>query len=221
MKILRCVIYLFICLSIYISIYLSVYISCQWKYIKIDLDKQNYALCHANIEVHFFLSIYLSNNDFIILSENCFLILQKLLFIFICTQTVETYENIYLSIYLSIYLFSKTRLKKKAGVFGRAAPNRKGSNGMKIKKPENPLDKVKIHQKYDPLKNYKSGLDTHIVCWFASKTTTGPKRYSPFLKKRLHQLSVYRGIDRKYIYCHSQVSELFSRDCTTALLLEL
>lgn len=39
-------------------------------------------------------------------------------------------------------ILSKTRLKKKAGVFGRAAPNRKGSNGMKIKKPENPLDKV-------------------------------------------------------------------------------
>jgi len=39
-------------------------------------------------------------------------------------------------------ILSKKKLKKKAGIFGRAAPHRKGSAGTKIKKPENPLDKV-------------------------------------------------------------------------------
>jgi len=39
-------------------------------------------------------------------------------------------------------ILSKKKLKKKAGIFGRAAPNRKGSGGGKIKTAENPLDKV-------------------------------------------------------------------------------
>jgi hypothetical protein len=41
-----------------------------------------------------------------------------------------------------IFIFSKKKLKKKAGIFGRAAPHRKGSGGTKIKTAENPLDKV-------------------------------------------------------------------------------
>jgi len=39
-------------------------------------------------------------------------------------------------------ILSKKKLKKKAGIFGRAAPHRKGSGGTKIKTAENPLDKV-------------------------------------------------------------------------------
>jgi len=39
-------------------------------------------------------------------------------------------------------ILSKKKLRKKAGIFGRAAPNRKGSGGAAIKKAENPLDKV-------------------------------------------------------------------------------
>jgi len=39
-------------------------------------------------------------------------------------------------------ILSKKKLKKKAGIFGRAAPCRKGSGGTKIKTAENPLDKV-------------------------------------------------------------------------------
>lgn len=39
-------------------------------------------------------------------------------------------------------ILSKKKLRKKAGIFGRAAPNRKGSGGASIKKAENPLDKV-------------------------------------------------------------------------------
>jgi len=39
-------------------------------------------------------------------------------------------------------ILSKKKLRKKAGIFGRAAPHRKGSGGAKIKKAENPLDKV-------------------------------------------------------------------------------
>ena len=41
-------------------------------------------------------------------------------------------------------ILSKKKLRKKAGIFGRAAPNRKGSGGASIKKAENPLDKVSI-----------------------------------------------------------------------------
>jgi len=39
-------------------------------------------------------------------------------------------------------ILSKKKLRKKAGIFGRAAPKRKGSGGASIKKAENPLDKV-------------------------------------------------------------------------------
>ena len=39
-------------------------------------------------------------------------------------------------------ILSKKKLRKKAGIFGRAAPVRKGSSGALIKKAENPLDKV-------------------------------------------------------------------------------
>lgn len=39
-------------------------------------------------------------------------------------------------------ILSKKKLKKKAGIFGRAAPHRKGSGGTKLKQTENPLDKV-------------------------------------------------------------------------------
>ena len=39
-------------------------------------------------------------------------------------------------------ILSKKKLRKKAGIFGRKAPVRKGSGGSLIKKSENPLDKV-------------------------------------------------------------------------------
>ena len=39
-------------------------------------------------------------------------------------------------------ILSKKKLRKKAGIFGRAAPVRKGSSGGLIKKAENLLDKV-------------------------------------------------------------------------------
>jgi hypothetical protein len=39
-------------------------------------------------------------------------------------------------------ILSKKKLRKKAGIFGRAAPIRKGRGGSQIKKAENPLDKV-------------------------------------------------------------------------------
>ena len=39
-------------------------------------------------------------------------------------------------------ILSKKKLQKKAGIFGRIAPTRKGSGGRLIKKAENPLDKV-------------------------------------------------------------------------------
>ena len=39
-------------------------------------------------------------------------------------------------------ILSKKKLRKKAGIFCRAAPVRKGSSGGLIKKAENPLDKV-------------------------------------------------------------------------------
>ena len=39
-------------------------------------------------------------------------------------------------------ILSKKKLRKKAGIFGRKAPVRKGSDGALIKKAENPLDKV-------------------------------------------------------------------------------
>merc|ERR1719225_612649 len=39
-------------------------------------------------------------------------------------------------------ILSKKKLRKKAGIFGRAAPKRKGSGGASIKAPENPLQKV-------------------------------------------------------------------------------
>lgn len=39
-------------------------------------------------------------------------------------------------------ILSKKKLRKKAGIFGRAAPNRKGSGGARLKQAENPLDKV-------------------------------------------------------------------------------
>ena len=39
-------------------------------------------------------------------------------------------------------ILSKKKLRKKAGIFGRAAPIRKGRSGAQIKKAENPLDKV-------------------------------------------------------------------------------
>jgi len=39
-------------------------------------------------------------------------------------------------------ILSKKKLRKKAGIFGRAAPNRKGIGGKIVKKAENPLDKV-------------------------------------------------------------------------------
>ena len=39
-------------------------------------------------------------------------------------------------------ILSKKKLRKKAGIFGRAAPVRKGSSGGLIKKAENPLDKI-------------------------------------------------------------------------------
>ena len=40
-------------------------------------------------------------------------------------------------------ILSKKKLQKKAGIFGRIAPTRKGPGGRLIKKAENPLDKVK------------------------------------------------------------------------------
>ena len=39
-------------------------------------------------------------------------------------------------------ILSKKKLQKKAGIFGRIAPTRKGAGGRLIKKAENPLDKV-------------------------------------------------------------------------------
>ena len=39
-------------------------------------------------------------------------------------------------------ILSKKKLQKKAGIFGRIAPTRKGAGGRVIKKSENPLDKV-------------------------------------------------------------------------------
>lgn len=39
-------------------------------------------------------------------------------------------------------ILSKKKLKRKAGIFGRNAPHRKGSGGTKLKQTENPLDKV-------------------------------------------------------------------------------
>lgn len=39
-------------------------------------------------------------------------------------------------------ILSKKKLQKKAGIFGRIAPTRKGAGGRLIKKSENPLDKV-------------------------------------------------------------------------------
>ena len=39
-------------------------------------------------------------------------------------------------------ILSKKKLQKKAGIFGRIAPTRKGPGGRLIKKAENPLDKV-------------------------------------------------------------------------------
>ena len=41
-------------------------------------------------------------------------------------------------------ILSKKKLRKKAGVFGRAAPIRKVRGGAQIKKAENPLDKVNL-----------------------------------------------------------------------------
>jgi hypothetical protein len=46
------------------------------------------------------------------------------------------------------FIFSKKKLKKKAGIFGRAAPHRKGSGGTKIKTAENPLDKVHCKKRF-------------------------------------------------------------------------
>ena len=40
-------------------------------------------------------------------------------------------------------ILSKKKLQKKAGIFGRIAPTRKGPGGRLIKKAENPLDKVR------------------------------------------------------------------------------
>ena len=39
-------------------------------------------------------------------------------------------------------ILSKKKLQKKAGIFGRIAPTRKGAGGRIIRKAENPLDKV-------------------------------------------------------------------------------
>ena len=39
-------------------------------------------------------------------------------------------------------ILSKKKLQKKAGIFGRIAPTRKGAGGRLIRKAENPLDKV-------------------------------------------------------------------------------
>ena len=52
-------------------------------------------------------------------------------------------------------ILSKKKLRKKAGIFGRSAPIRKGGSGSQIKKAENPLDKVK---------NPINKLDIYDVC---------------------------------------------------------
>ena len=44
--------------------------------------------------------------------------------------------------YKAMKILSKKKLRKKAGIFGRAAPVRKGGSGTLVKKAENPLDKV-------------------------------------------------------------------------------
>lgn len=45
-------------------------------------------------------------------------------------------------LHYAMKILSKSKLRKKAGIFGRKAPNRKGSGGAKQKPAENPLDKV-------------------------------------------------------------------------------
>ena len=45
-------------------------------------------------------------------------------------------------IFQAMKILSKKKLQKKAGIFGRIAPTRKGPGGRLIKKAENPLDKV-------------------------------------------------------------------------------
>ena len=58
-------------------------------------------------------------------------------------------------------ILSKKKLQKKAGIFGRVAPTRKGPGGRLIKKAENPLDKVNnilCCQKYLTIPSASSGL---------------------------------------------------------------
>ena len=58
-------------------------------------------------------------------------------------------------------ILSKKKLQKKAGIFGRVAPTRKGPGGRLIKKAENPLDKVNnilCCQKYLMIPSASSGL---------------------------------------------------------------
>ena len=54
----------------------------------------------------------------------------------------QSSEMLICLIFQAMKILSKKKLQKKAGIFGRIAPTRKGPGGRLIKKAENPLDKV-------------------------------------------------------------------------------
>ena len=61
----------------------------------------------------------------------------------LCTfYIVRIVQNQYNFCVQAMKILSKKKLQKKAGIFGRIAPTRKGAGGRLIKKAENPLDKV-------------------------------------------------------------------------------
>ena len=55
---------------------------------------------------------------------------------------VKMAYNIAEDTHYAMKILSKKKLQKKAGIFGKIAPTRKGPGGRLIKKAENPLDKV-------------------------------------------------------------------------------
>ena len=59
----------------------------------------------------------------------------------VLTLTGQTDSLMFLTLQ-AMKILSKKKLQKKAGIFGRIAPTRKGPGGRLIKKAENPLDKV-------------------------------------------------------------------------------
>ena len=61
----------------------------------------------------------------------------------LCQSGEGVFTLILLKVLQAMKILSKKKLQKKAGIFGRIAPTRKGPGGRLIKKAENPLDKVK------------------------------------------------------------------------------